>query len=166
MYLPCLLRRWGENIFPNKVFGCWLKMRALQINRVLSTTRVSFFVDEDVDDCVFDCWHFEIGDDDITTSGSLFISQKLLNHNDDSYDGFTELEIIRLLCLGEYFLCGLIGIFLGMTHLIWLMVRDDSQWHQKGEGNNIWHRNGKTVMWQKNRHKNGITGNSCDIRGQ
>ena len=55
-------------------------MRALQINRVLSTTRVSFFVDEDVDedvdDCVFDCWHFEIGDDDITTSGSLFISQK------------------------------------------------------------------------------------------
>ena len=42
-----------------------------------------------------------------------------------------------------------IGIFLWMTHLIWLMVRDDSQWHQKGEGNNIWHRNGKAVMWQQ-----------------
>ena len=49
-------------------------MRALQINLVLSTTNVSFFVvDDDVDDGIFG---FEIGDDDITTSGSLFISKK------------------------------------------------------------------------------------------
>ena len=47
-------------------------MRALQINLVLSTTNVSFFV-VDVDDGIFG---FEIGDDDITTSGSLFISKK------------------------------------------------------------------------------------------
>ena len=52
-------------------------MSALQINLVLSTTSVSFFVVDDdvVDDVVVDgIFGFEIGDDDITTSCSLFIS--------------------------------------------------------------------------------------------
>ena len=67
-------------------------MSALQINLVLSTTSVSFFVvddDVDVDDDVVDdvvdgIFGFEIGDDDITTSCSLFISKIPTTHKNDS----------------------------------------------------------------------------------
>ena len=62
-------------------------MSALQINLVLSTTSVSFFVVDDdvVDDVVVDgIFGFEIGDDDITTSCSLFISKKPTTHKNDS----------------------------------------------------------------------------------
>ena len=79
-----------------------------------------------------------------------------MTHKDDSYDWFTELAIIRLLCLGGIFpMWAYRDIFysfdmIHMNHNIWLrVVRDDSQWHQKGEGNNIWHRNGNAVTWQK-----------------
>ena len=61
-------------------------MSALQINLVLSTTSVSFFVVDDdvVDDVVDGIFGFEIGDDDITTSCSLFISKIPTTHKDDS----------------------------------------------------------------------------------
>ena len=62
-------------------------MSALQINLVLSTTSVSFFVVDDdvVDDVVVDgIFGFEIGDDDITTSCSLFISKILTTHKNAS----------------------------------------------------------------------------------